>query len=87
MVSERLAASERIYSPRGRQDFQFFASGQNDLPTGGTYLREVGERRAVGSGSRAFLNRLSDALFVLARWMGKQQSEPEYLWRRDANAD
>lgn len=31
-----------------------------------------------------FLNRLSDTLFVLARWMGKQQSEPEFLWQRDA---
>ena len=30
-----------------------------------------------------FLNRLSDALFVLARWMAKQQSEPEFLWERD----
>ena len=30
-----------------------------------------------------FLNRLSDALFVLARWMAKQQSEPEFLWQRD----
>jgi len=30
-----------------------------------------------------FLNRLSDALFVLARWMAKQQSEPELLWERD----
>lgn len=31
-----------------------------------------------------FLNRLSDALLVLARWMGKQQSEPELLWQRDS---
>jgi len=30
-----------------------------------------------------FLNRLSDALFVLARWMGQQQNEPEFLWERD----
>ena len=30
-----------------------------------------------------FLNRLSDGLFVLARWMAKQQSEPEFLWERD----
>jgi len=30
-----------------------------------------------------FLNRLSDALFVLARWMAKQQHEPEFLWQRD----
>ncbi len=30
-----------------------------------------------------FLNRLSDTLFVLARWMAKQQGEPEFLWQRD----
>ena len=31
-----------------------------------------------------FLNRLSDALFVLARWIGKTQGEPEVLWERDS---
>ena len=31
-----------------------------------------------------FLNRLSDALFVLARWVGKTQGEPEVLWERDS---
>ncbi len=30
-----------------------------------------------------FLNRLSDALFVLARWMAKKKGEPEALWERD----
>ncbi len=29
-----------------------------------------------------FLNRLSDALFVLARWTSKTQGEPEFLWER-----
>lgn len=29
-----------------------------------------------------FLNRLSDTLFVLARWVAKTQQEPEYLWER-----
>ncbi len=29
-----------------------------------------------------FLNRLSDALFVLARWTAKMQGEPEFLWQR-----
>jgi cob(I)alamin adenosyltransferase len=33
-----------------------------------------------------FLNRLSDTLFVLARWMAKQQNEPEFLWQRDLTA-
>jgi cob(I)alamin adenosyltransferase len=29
-----------------------------------------------------FINRLSDALFVLARWVAKTQNEPEMLWKR-----
>jgi len=29
-----------------------------------------------------FLNRLSDVLFVLARWVAKKQGEPEALWER-----
>jgi cob(I)alamin adenosyltransferase len=29
-----------------------------------------------------FMNRLSDALFVLARWAAKTQEEPEFLWQR-----
>jgi cob(I)alamin adenosyltransferase len=33
-----------------------------------------------------FINRLSDALFVLARWVAKTQNEPEILWQRDAEA-
>ncbi len=31
-----------------------------------------------------FVNRLSDTLFVLARWVSKTQGEPEFLWERDA---
>ena len=30
-----------------------------------------------------FINRLSDALFVLARWVAKTQGEPEFQWERD----
>jgi cob(I)alamin adenosyltransferase len=33
-----------------------------------------------------FLNRLSDTLFVLARWMAKQQNQPEFLWQREPNS-
>ncbi len=31
-----------------------------------------------------YVNRLSDTLFVLARWVAKTQGEPEFLWERDA---
>lgn len=34
-----------------------------------------------------YLNRLSDALFVLARWIGKAQGEQEVLWKRPARAE
>ncbi len=30
-----------------------------------------------------FINRLSDTLFVLARWAAKTQGEREFLWERD----
>ena len=29
-----------------------------------------------------YVNRLSDLLFVLSRWIGKQNGEAEYLWQR-----
>jgi cob(I)alamin adenosyltransferase len=29
-----------------------------------------------------YVNRLSDLLFVLSRWIGKKSGEPEYLWQR-----
>ena len=33
-----------------------------------------------------YLNRLSDALFVLARWVAKTHGEPEFLWERESSA-
>jgi len=30
-----------------------------------------------------FVNRLSDTLFVLARWVAQTQGEPEFLWERN----
>lgn len=32
----------------------------------------------------AFLNRLSDGLFVFARWVAKQNQEQEFLWERES---
>jgi len=36
----------------------------------------------VGEWPLAYLNRLSDLLFVLSRWIGLQLGEAEYLWER-----
>ena len=36
----------------------------------------------VGAGPIKYLNRLSDLLFVLARWIARRTGAPEYLWER-----
>ncbi|MBI1734864.1 MAG: cob(I)yrinic acid a,c-diamide adenosyltransferase [Candidatus Rokubacteria bacterium] len=37
---------------------------------------------AIGDGPLRYVNRLSDAFFVLSRWVGKHLGEKEYLWER-----
>ena len=37
---------------------------------------------SVGPTLLMYLNRLSDALFVFARWVAKVQGEPEHFWQR-----
>jgi cob(I)alamin adenosyltransferase len=36
----------------------------------------------VGEWPLAYLNRLSDLLFVLSRWIGHRRGEREFLWER-----
>ena len=36
----------------------------------------------IGPWPLAYLNRLSDLLFVLSRWVGRQAGEQEFLWQR-----
>jgi cob(I)alamin adenosyltransferase len=36
----------------------------------------------VGEWPLAYLNRLSDLLFVLSRWVGRHRREKEFLWER-----
>ena len=36
----------------------------------------------LGEWPLKYVNRLSDLFFVLARWIGKQTGEAEYLWQR-----
>jgi cob(I)alamin adenosyltransferase len=43
-------------------------------------------KESVDSEVLRYLNRLSDALFVLARWMGQQQRVPERLWDRKSKS-
>lgn len=43
----------------------------------------LSRQESVADRSVMFLNRLSDALFVFARWSAKLNGEPEVLWERE----
>lgn len=43
---------------------------------------KLAREEAVDPAIVKFLNRLSDALFVFARWAARKQGEPEFLWER-----
>ena len=46
----------------------------------------LSRRESIDRMGVIFLNRLSDALFVFARWSAKMNREPEVLWERPRNA-
>lgn len=43
---------------------------------------KLSREETVEKGLVQYLNRLSDALFVFARWVAKTQKETEFLWER-----
>src|SRR5262249_7627752 len=45
-------------------------------------ILRLGREEDIGPHPLTYVNRLSDLLFVLARWAGKQQGASEYLWER-----
>lgn len=42
----------------------------------------LGREETIGGFIVPYVNRLSDLLFVLSRWVAKQNGEAEYLWER-----
>jgi cob(I)alamin adenosyltransferase len=42
----------------------------------------LGREEDIGEWPLAYLNRLSDLLFVLSRWIGHHRGETEYMWER-----
>jgi cob(I)alamin adenosyltransferase len=45
-------------------------------------LLRVSRTEQIGEWPLKYVNRLSDLLFVLSRWISKQTGEDEYLWQR-----
>ena len=48
---------------------------------------ELKREAPIGSHLLAYLNRLSDHLFVQSRWVAKKLGEPEFLWDRGLRLD
>jgi hypothetical protein len=42
----------------------------------------LGRAEKIGDGPLRYVNRLSDLLFVLSRWVSKHLGEKEYLWEK-----
>jgi len=47
---------------------------------------ELSRVEEIGEWPLKYVNRLSDLLFVLSRWVGKHLGETEYLWQRGLDA-
>jgi cob(I)alamin adenosyltransferase len=47
---------------------------------------DLAELEAVADASRQYLNRLSDLLFVLARWLNKHSGGSDVMWQKGHNA-
>ena len=45
-------------------------------------VRRLMRTEDIGAWPLAYLNRLSDLLFVLSRWIGRHLGEAEFLWER-----
>jgi cob(I)alamin adenosyltransferase len=46
------------------------------------HILRLSRDEEIGGQVVPYVNRLSDLLFVLSRWIGKQRGEREYLWER-----
>lgn len=49
-------------------------------------LVALAESEPVSDAGRKYLNRLSDLLFVLGRWLNKSAGSPDVLWQKGKNA-
>lgn len=49
-------------------------------------ILRLSRQEEIGTWTLRYVNRLSDLLFVLSRWVSRKLGEPEYLWERGLRA-
>ena len=82
---EDLEPLKEFILPGGGKVSGFLHQGRTICRRAERLCVSLSKKEEVPSELVKFLNRLSDALFVLARWVAKTQGEPEYLWQRETS--
>jgi hypothetical protein len=83
-LSKRFGSAQRVYSAWRDKGVGIFTSGEDGVPRRAERVCvHLSREEPVDAVYIKFVNCLSDALFVLARWAAKTQGEPEFLWERD----
>jgi cob(I)alamin adenosyltransferase len=68
--------------PGGGRVSAFLHQGRTVCRRAERIVLRLGREEKLSAWPLRYLNRLSDLLFVLSRWIGKQSGEQEYLWER-----
>lgn len=79
---KELAPLKEFILPGGGKVSGFLHQGRTICRRAERICIRLSKEEPVDAQINIFLNRLSDALFVLARWVAKTQGEAEFLWER-----
>jgi cob(I)alamin adenosyltransferase len=79
---KELAPLKSFVLPGGGRIGAFLHQARTVCRRGERELLRLSRAEPIGEPPLAFVNRLSDLLFVLARWVAHRLGEPEYLWER-----
>lgn len=79
---EDLAPLKSFILPGGGMTAAFLHQARTVCRRAERDILRLMHREPVGESALGYVNRLSDLLFVLARWISHRLGEPEYLWEK-----
>ena len=79
---EELTPLKSFVLPGGGRIGAFLHQGRTVCRRAEREILRLSRAEAIAPGPLRYVNRLSDLLFVLSRWVGQRLGETEYLWER-----
>ena len=79
---EELLPLKSFVLPGGGRIGAFLHQGRTVCRRAERQILRLSRAEATAPGPLRYVNRLSDLLFVLSRWVARRLGEPEYLWER-----